>query len=248
MSSPEQLADDVLRGEDLSHTWVADGEDATEDAAALPLEWVAVAALQDHPQNYRRHPPDQIAHIKESLRLHGLYRNIVVAEDDTILAGHGVVRAIRELGWARVPVVRRALPPDHPLALKLLAGDNEISHLAEVEDRKLTEMLRGLKEAEGVGLLGTGYDEMMLANLLFVTRPESEIADRDEAAHWVGMPEYEPGERPPQLMISFATEAEKIAFLVQIGVTNYRGRGGRVWTCWYPDRAQDDTSSLEFVG
>jgi hypothetical protein len=223
-------------------------EEPAADAAApdsFPVEMVAVGALKDHPHNYRTHPDDQIEHLCASIREHGLYRNIVVARDHTILAGHGVVLAVRKMGWAVVPVVRRDLDPLEASALKLLAADNEIAHLAEVEDRKLTEMLKLIRDSDA-GLLGTGFDEMMLANLLYVTRSESEIATRDEAAHWVGMPEYDEGVRPPQLLISFADEAAKTAFLAQIAVRNYRGRGSRVWTCWYPDREQDDTSSLRF--
>lgn len=249
---------DRLEAEDLSHAFIADDgtfadpadepDPAPDDGAAetrLPLQIVSVARLKDHPRNYRTHPPDQLAHIQESLRLHGLYRNIVVARDDTILAGHGVVQAIRGMGWLQVPVLRRDLDPMDPIALKLLAGDNQIAQLAEIQDRQLTEMLKEIRDSEA-GLLGTGYDEMMLANLLFVTRPESEIATRDEAAHWVGMPEYDNVERPLQVLLSFETAADRDALMTLAGIVDYRHRESRVWTAWYPNRPQDDTSSLRF--
>jgi hypothetical protein len=238
---------DRLEGADLSHTLVRGDDSSVDDegVARLPIELLPVASLKDHPRNYRTHPPDQLAHIEESLRLHGLYRNIVVARDDTILAGHGVVQAIRAMGWVQVPVFRRDLDPMDPIALKLLAGDNQIGQLAEIQDRQLTEMLREIRDSEA-GLLGTGYDELMLANLLFVTRPESEIATRDEAAHWVGMPEYEEGARPLQVLLSFATAEDRAALLALAGITDYRHRESRVWTAWYPNRTQDDTASLRF--
>ena len=148
------------------------GEKATVGSITPTVEQIPIADLKPHPRNYRQHPADQIEHIKASITDHGLYRNVVIARDGTILAGHGVVLASREMGLKTVPVIRVDLDPDDPKAIKILTGDNGISHLGEVDDRLLTELLKGLQETAG-GLLGTGYDDAMLANLIFVTRPQS---------------------------------------------------------------------------
>lgn len=169
------------------------------DLVVVPVEQVPLADLKPHPRNYREHPDDQIEHLAQSIRQNGFYRNIVVARDNTILAGHGVALAAGRLGMLEVPVVRLPIDPDCPAALKVLTGDNEIEHLAEQDDRLLSELLKEIKEVDLDGLLGTGYDEAMLANLVFVTRPAGEIEDFDEAAHWVGMPEYHDGEEPLKL-------------------------------------------------
>jgi hypothetical protein len=157
----------------------------------IPLETVPLGQLKAHPRNYRQHPPDQLAHIIRSIEEHGVYRNIVVAEDYTILAGHGVVKALTQMQRPTATVFRLPVAADSPQALKLLAGDNEIGHLAEVDDRMFTELLKEVKELDPAGLLGTGYDEMMLTNLVFVTRTEQEIADHNQAAAWAdaGMPD-----------------------------------------------------------
>jgi hypothetical protein len=63
-----------------------------------------------------------------------------------------------------------------------------------------------------VGLLGTGYDAMMLANLAMVTRPSSEIADFDEAAHWAGLPEYMPEPDALELRVRFRSEDDRAEF------------------------------------
>lgn len=60
--------------------------------------------LREHPRNYRKHPASQVAHIAASLTEHGVYRPVVIARDNTILAGHGVVLAARSLGWTEIPV------------------------------------------------------------------------------------------------------------------------------------------------
>src|SRR5258707_279190 len=102
-----------------------------------PVEIVAVADLKPHPQNYREHPDDELEHIVESIRANGFYRNVVVARDNTLLAGHGVVQAAKKLGKTEIPVLRLDLDPDDPKALKVLVGDNEIARMAMVDDRAL---------------------------------------------------------------------------------------------------------------
>src|SRR5688572_19601390 len=104
-----------------------------------PIDDVSITELKPHPRNYREHPDDQLEHICRSIEQHGVYRNIVTASDLTILAGHGVVKAALKLGIKRLRIVRLPIDADSPQALKLLAGDNEIGKLAEVDDRALSE-------------------------------------------------------------------------------------------------------------
>lgn len=204
----------------------------------------SIADLRPHPRNYRDHPVDQIEHIKASLREHGFYRNVVVAKDDTILAGHGVVKACLELGIKDVMVVRLPIDPDSPQALKLLAGDNAIAGLALDDDRALTNLLKELAD-EG-NLLGTGYDEMQLAALLMVSRPVSEIEDHDAAAEWVGMPDYEPGEKSLNLTITFPTKEDRGQFIEEYGIkVDYMG-DKRAWSTRWPWSERKDPASVRF--
>jgi hypothetical protein len=224
---------------------VADpGAGPAAGGVALPVEVVRRALLRPHPRNYRTHPPDQLEHIVESLRQNYFYRNVVVARDGTILAGHGVVEAAAQLGLDEVPVVRLDLDPEDPKALKVLAGDNGIGHLAEEDDRALTELLREIKEIDADGLLGTGYDELMLANLVMVTRPESEIRDFNAAAHWVGMPEYQEGEKTVKIVVSFRNAEDRAAFLRKLDVE----AGPTIKSIWWPPKPKDDLASLHFSG
>lgn len=214
------------------------------DIQTPPAEQVPLASLKGHPRNYRQHPEDQIEHLAASIREHGLYRNIVTANDGTILAGHGVALAAAAAGLESVPVVRLPIEPDSPAALKVLTGDNEIEHLAEQDDRALSELLREIALDDPLALLGTGFDEAMLANLVYVTRPASEIADMDEAAHWVGMPEYAPadGDRERlRLTVSFAGEADRADFYRRLGIDGPRGQNASIW---WPLREKDDPRSL----
>lgn len=210
----------------------------------IRTESMALSDLKPHPRNYNAHPADQVAHLAQSIRENGLYRSIVIAQDNTILAGHGIAMGAHAAGLTTVSVVRLPLDPDSPRALKILAGDNTVSHLAEADDRALVELLREISEADGVGLLGTGYDEMMLANLVFVTRPESEVPDIDAAAHWVGMPEYEQGEGLIQLLINFNTPEDRDEFVEKLHLELDSRKRSAPW----PPRDRADRASILFTG
>jgi hypothetical protein len=204
---------------------------------------VDIDTLKPHPRNYRKHTADQLEHLVESIRAHGLYKNVVAAKDWTILAGHGVVAAAKEIGFTKLPVVRLPIKPNDPRALKVLAGDNMIWHLAEDDDRVLTELLKEL--SSGDELLGTGFDDQMLAGLVMVTRPEGEIADKDEAAEWLGMPEYEGEAKRIQLVVAFDSEEERDELVEKLKVV-IKKKHGLTWSTWWPPRERDDLTSVRF--
>lgn len=131
---------------------------------------VAVAELTPHPRNYKQHPEEQLDHLVRSLEENGQYRNVVIAEDDTILAGHGVVMAAQRMGLGKVLAVRMPWAPDDPRALKLLALDNEVARLAPHDDNALADLLREVQAAE-IGLLGTGFDDRALDALIAACAP-----------------------------------------------------------------------------
>lgn len=214
------------------------------DSLVLPMkkfepELVALDSLKEHPKNYRGHSDDQIAHIEASIRKNGIYKNVVVAKDGTILAGHGVVKTARKMKLKEIPVIRLPIAPDSTEALRVLAGDNEISRLAEVNDRELSEILKRIKDS--AGLDGTGYDEMMLANLVMVTRHESEIKDINEAAEWVGMPAYEEAQSEFKLTINFKNQKDRDKFLELIGQPK-----ANKTRLWWPAKTKSDSKSIRF--
>ncbi|NJN50271.1 MAG: ParB N-terminal domain-containing protein [Polaribacter sp.] len=201
-------------------------------------ESVKISTLKPHPKNYKNHLEDQLEHIKESINQYGIYKNIVVGKDNVILAGHGLVLACKELDIKEVPVYRVDLDSNDPKALKILTGDNEIGNLALNNDRVLTDLLKEIKDVDD--LLGTGFDDMMVANLLVVSRSETEVKDVDEAAEWVGMPEYEHEPVPPKLILIFDTEQERVEFAKKVGynITD------KTTSIRYPFREENDLSSI----
>jgi hypothetical protein len=212
----------------------------------MKVETVPLDTLTPHPRNYRHHPADQLDHLVNSIQEHGLYRNIIIARDGTILAGHGVVEAATVLGIENVPVVRLPLDPDEPRALKVLAGDNEISRLADIDDRMLSELLKEIKNTDPTGLAGTGYDEMQLANLAYVTRSRDEIEHLDAAQHWVGLPSHDPGTRSVRVIVNFRSHDDRASFGTLIG-QDIPQDGVDAPSIWWPPREREDLQHVAWI-
>lgn len=209
-------------------------------------ETVKLGDLRPHPRNYRGHPDDQIEHLAASIRQHGFYRNIVIARDGTVLAGHGIVMAAERLKMTEILATRMDLDPDDPEALKILAADNYLDHLAVDDDRALTELLRDVREKDG-DLLGTGFDDGMLANLVMVTRSAEEINNIDTAAEWVGLPDFNHDPKDIRLMVRFDNVEDRDRLIEQLGLTRAGGlrAGERVaWSAWWPPREDMDIGSV----
>lgn len=195
--------------------------------AIHPTENVAIASLRPHPENYRGHPEKQVAEIAESIRQHGIYKNIVVARDGTILAGHGLVLGAEKLGMKILPVVRIPIAPDHPRALKIVAADNTIPRLAEDDPKGLAEMLRKIREEDEAGLLGTGYDDIALDRLL---ASDADAVDANE--EWTGMPEFDQQDKEAlqKIVLNFKTreDVEAFAKLIEQPISE------KTRSLWYP--------------
>ncbi len=220
--------------------------EAGEEMTGIEVQQVEISSLKPHPKNYKSHPEDQIEHICASIKAHGFYRNIVISNDGFILAGHGVVEAAKRLGMASVPVRALDIAHNDPRAMQVIIGDNEIAKLSMCDDRALTEMLKELNDFDGSALLGTGFDEKMIAGLLYITRPASEIADKDAAAHWVGMPEYVDGDNKPTLTISFESKELRKRFVEEKEIFVKQKSETQSWSACWPPTERVDLSSLKF--
>lgn len=208
----------------------------------MDVKTVAIKDLKPHPRNYQDHPDAQLQHIIKSIEANGFYRNVVIAKDNTILAGHGVVQAATQMGMKEVPTVKIDVDYNDPRALKLLIGDNEINNLASVNDRVLTDLLKEIMHTTDVGLEGSGFNEDQLASLLFITRPASEIADKDGASEWLGMPDYERTGVTRKIVVSFVTDEDRDDFAHRLGFTATE----KTKSIWWPLQERRDMSSIEF--
>ena len=125
---------------------------------------VPIDSIKPHPKNYRGHPPEQIDHIRASLRQYGQYRPIVVSRDGYILAGEGVWTGCKAEGFETVETVPQPFDHTDTRAEKLLVLDNEVSRAAIDDDKALATLLASIQQTEG--LEGTGWDGGALDKLI----------------------------------------------------------------------------------
>lgn len=115
--------------------------------AAIVNRTIAIELLDPHPRNYNGHPPGQIEELRNSIRIFGQVRSIVVwpREDKAgrfwIIAGHGTVTAARLEGLTalRADVIPATWPEIRALAY--LAADNETSRGSDPDRAQLEALV-----------------------------------------------------------------------------------------------------------
>jgi DNA modification methylase len=124
----------------------------------------AVASLLPYARNAKTHSPEQVEQIAASIREFGWTQPVLVAEDGTIIAGHGRVLAAQHLGIENVPVlVARGWSDDQRRAYTI--ADNKLTENGGWDEDLLRIELGDLNAAGfDVGLLG--FDTRDLTRLL----------------------------------------------------------------------------------
>ena len=203
------------------------------------VEIMKIEQLRPHPRNYRDHPEDQVGHVEQSIKENGFYRNVVIARDDVILAGHGVVKAAQKMGLKEIPVIRLNVESGDERALKILVGDNEISRLAISNDLALGQLLKELGEWDVSVLLGIGFNELDLKRLSSI----GQIVD--PRSEWREMPEFTQEDQGAYrtIIINFTNDkdVQKFAKLLGQVITD------KTRSLQYPAVQQDKVANLRYV-
>lgn len=120
---------------------------ALAEAFAPVIELRPVKDLKVNKRNARTHSPRQIQQIAASVSEFGWLAPIVIDEEDTVMAGHGRLRAATLLKMEVVPTIRvKHLTPERKRAFML--ADNRLAELAEWDDELLTKELQELSGFE----------------------------------------------------------------------------------------------------
>jgi Predicted transcriptional regulators len=128
------------------------------------VEMWPIEDLVPYARNAKKHPPAQIAQIAASMRSFGFTIPILVAEDGTIIAGHGRVLAAKEIGLSEAPVIVAKGWTDEQRRAYTLA-DNKLAENAEWDEDLLKIELGELRD-DGFDIDFLGFDEKELARLL----------------------------------------------------------------------------------
>jgi DNA modification methylase len=129
---------------------------------AAQVEMWQVADLVPYAKNARQHPPEQIEQIAASMERFGFTIPMLVAEDGTIIAGHGRLMAAAQLGLAEVPVMVARGWSEEDRRLYTLA-DNRLAEIAEWDPEMLRIEIGELREdfaIEDMSLIGFSAEDL----------------------------------------------------------------------------------------
>ena len=122
-----------------------------------------VSELIPYVRNARTHSQAQVSQIAASIREFGFLSPILVAEDNTILAGHGRLAAALKLGLKKVPCVKENHLTETQKRAYIIA-DNKLSLNAGWDSELLAVELSELEGADfNLDLLG--FDEAELSSI-----------------------------------------------------------------------------------
>lgn len=129
---------------------------------AAQVEMWQVADLVPYAKNARQHPAEQIDQIAASMERFGFTIPMLVAEDGTIIAGHGRLMAAAQLGLSEVPVMVARGWSEEDRRLYTLA-DNRLAEIAEWDPEILRIEIGELREDFGIedmSLIGFSAEDL----------------------------------------------------------------------------------------
>jgi len=148
----------------------------------MKIENLKITEIKPYDKNARKHPKAQIELLKKNIERFGFTTPCLIDTDNELIAGHGRLEAVKELGWIEVPCVRMEnLTKDEVKALRI--ADNKLAEMAEWDMDLVLEELKGLNEVEKEL---TGFGDIDLE--------EDEIYTSK-----IEPPVYEPSEKQPEI-------------------------------------------------
>ena len=121
------------------------------------IEKISIDKLIPYANNARTHSDEQVAQIAASIREFGFNNPVLIAEDDTIIAGHGRVMAARKLNLSEVPCLRLSHLTETQRKAYILA-DNKLALNAGWENNLLSLELTELADS-GFDITLTGFTQ-----------------------------------------------------------------------------------------
>ena len=166
---------------------------------ATKVEMRAVDALMPYARNARSHPDEQVGQIAASMRRFGFTIPMLVAEDGTIISGHGRLLAAQRLGLAQVPVmVARGWSEEDRRVYSL--ADNRLAETSVWDPETLAlewNELMALGAGDDLSMIGFSADD--IADLVpgVLTESGAGLTDPDD----VPEPPVDPKSRPGDIWL-----------------------------------------------
>lgn len=146
------------------------------DDACLEQSW-AIEDLAPYANNARTHSKKQVRQIADSIRRFGFCNPVLIADDNTIIAGHGRVEAAKLIGMTEVPVRRLSHLSKDEVRAYILA-DNKLAENAGWDRDLLAIEMQGLIDLD-FDIEGLGFSTVEID--LTIGDKQADAAEADSA-------------------------------------------------------------------
>jgi hypothetical protein len=116
---------------------------------------IDIDLVQNDPSNEWAHEGEQLDVLRMSLTLFGQQRDIVIDGRNVCVAGHGVLKAARSLGWKQIGYERTQLEGHARDSYRI--GDNVLASLRQLDLAIYTANVRAIAEE-----MGEQFDPLVL--------------------------------------------------------------------------------------
>jgi len=133
---------------------------------------VSITLLKTPEKNTRMHPEKQITEIRRSLKKWGQYKNVVIDDQYLVLAGNGLVEAMRLEGFKKVwAVILYDLSENEKK--KLMMADNKTAGLGVDNLENIQELINELAGDFDI----PGFDDDILSSINAASEEISQALD-----------------------------------------------------------------------
>ena len=150
------------------------------------VAYLPIGSIVPDPSNPRKHSPEQIRAIANSIEAFGFNAPILVDNANRVVAGHGRLEAAKRLELAEVPVIRLEHLSEQQAKAYMLA-DNKLTDRSSWDDRKVAIVLKELSDiALDFEIEATGFEPPEIDLRIQSLEPPDEStdsADEFEATH-----------------------------------------------------------------
>lgn len=123
---------------------------------------IDISLLVPCEKNPRIHTEEQIKSLRESIRKYGITKNVVIDEENVILAGNGTAKAAQLEEYTEIPF-RRLIGFTEPEKMAYLIKDNKVHDDSSFDMSEVQVLLKEI-EAMGGEVSDTGFDIELLMN------------------------------------------------------------------------------------
>lgn len=127
----------------------------------IKIEELSIEELKPYDLNAKKHTPEQVKKIAESINRFGFNNPILIDKNNEIIAGHGRLLAAKRLKLEKIPIIRiENLTPDEIKAFRI--ADNKLNE-CDWDKELLKEELKNLcHDLELIKLTGLESDEIAM--------------------------------------------------------------------------------------